>query len=123
MKVSLELFSTEMPFFNSHLKEVAEGVIDGWSNLTPEVQKLILWAGVRFDPIKGIQVQIQLEWEIVIEFSLVSKINQKHTFYIEGCEKIKSRTEELFKEVVLQSLKNISKGLQENAEDLRETLA
>lgn len=111
-----------MSYFNKHLREAYEGVIDGWSNLPTEIQNLVPWAGIEFDSTSGIQVQVQLEWEIVTGDTLIGKLNPKYTFSLGKSENIKAHTEELFKKIVLESLESIANGLQNNAEDLRNRL-
>ena len=122
MKISLDLFDSTMPHFNIQLREAYEGVIEGWGHLPPKIQNLVLWTGVKFDSISGIQVQVQLEWEIVTGDILIGKLNSKHTFSLSKSENIKARTKERFKKTVLESLERIAKGLQNNAEDLRDRL-
>jgi hypothetical protein len=112
MKITLALPDSVNGIDGARILQVNAGVIQGWKNLPPVIQKTIEWVGVEFT---GINFYVKIknkEGTLDVSFSVDDFFKQN----------IEQQVENLFRKTVLDGMEKIIEKLQEKAREVKRML-
>lgn len=112
MKITLNLPDSVNGFDGARILQVNSGVIQGWKNLPPVIQKTIEWAGIEFT---GINFCVKIK-------------NKEGTLDVSFCvndfskKSIEEQVECMFRKTVLDGMEKIIENLNSKAKEVRRML-
>lgn len=121
MKINTTLPAVVSLSEGAYMAQIHTGIIQGWTKLPPDIQKLVEWAGAHFVPDTHntkIQVDIKLNNEIVVDFSQVFLKPTRCFLVINSQAGIEQRVAGEFRETVLAMVQNLADSLSKHSTSL-----
>lgn len=121
MKINITLPASIGVTDATFMSQVHSGIIEGWSHLPPDIQKLVEWSGAKFVPYSqntDVNVDIKLHREICVDMSQTFLKPSRRFNVRSSSTEVTKYVANTFRATVLEAVENLSQQLTKQATSL-----
>ncbi len=121
MKINTALPDSVSLSEGTYMAHVHAGIIQGWTHLPIDIQKLVEWSGAQFVPNSHniqIKVEVKLSKELTVDFSQAFLKPARGFIVINSQPGVEQRVADEFRMTVLEMVQNFANSLSKHSTSL-----